>query len=131
MNKQLISANELARKVLKAYEHNDAIITGVEFHNTENGRSKHRININGSLEVKLYMQYERMTPALYSIYISVYDNVWNLRTSSFLNEVCVEYKNTTVEQTYDYIQLKSWINEFVDTVYQLKVAEVHGFVIIP
>ena len=131
MNKQIISAHELARNVIKAYEIADALITGVEFHNSENGRSKHRININGVLEVRLYMHYERMSAAVYNIYIQVHDDKWTLTTSGYLDEVNVEYSNTTTDKTYNYLDLKEWVNDFVATVYQLKVAEVHGIVVIP
>jgi hypothetical protein len=130
MNKQIISAHELARKVIKAYEVADALITGVEFHNSENGRSKHRININGVLEVRLYMHYELMSPAVYNIYIQVHDNKWTLTTSGYLDEVNVEYSSTTTDITYNYLDLKAWVNDFVATVYQLKVAEVHGIIVI-
>ena len=129
--KQLISAHELARNVIKAYEMADALITGVEFHNSENGRSKHRININCVLEVRLRMHYERMTPAVYNIYIQIHDDKWTLTTSGYLDEVNVEYSNTTTDIKYNYLDLKEWVNDFVATVYQLKVAEVHGIVIIP
>jgi hypothetical protein len=131
MNKTMIAPSELARNVIKAYEKSDALITNVEFHNSENGRSKHRATINGTLDVRLYMHYERMAPAMYSIYIQVYDNKWKLTTGGYLDEVNVEYSSDTVTLTYDYLDLKEWINNFVDTVYQLKVAEVHGFVVIP
>jgi hypothetical protein len=131
MNKQIISAHELARNVIKAYEIADALITGVEFHNSENGRSKHRININGVLEVRLYMHYERMSAAVYNIYIQVHDDKWTLTTSGYLDEVNVEYSSTTTDKTYNYLDLKEWVNDFVATVYQLKVAEVHGIVIVP
>jgi hypothetical protein len=128
MNKQIINASELARKVIKAYEMADALITGVEFHNSENGRSKHRITINGVLEVRLYMHYERMSPAVYNIYIQVHDNKWSLTTHGYLDEVNVEYSNANTSIDYDYQDLKEWVNNFVFTVYQLKVAEVHGIV---
>ncbi len=127
----IISAHELARKVIKAYEIADELITGVEFHNSENGRSKHRIYINGILEVRLYMHYERMSSAVYNIYIQVHDNKWTLTTSGYLDEVNVEYSSTTTDKTYNYLDLKEWVNDFVATVYQLKVAEVHGIVIVP
>jgi hypothetical protein len=132
VNKQIINASELARNVIKTYELSAGeLITGVEFHNSENGRTKHRINLNGSLEVKLWMQHERMTPSLFSIYITIYDGKWLLRTYGYLDEINVEYKSETTEQQYTFMQLKEWINEFVDTVYQLKAAEVHGIVVIP
>ena len=131
MNKQIISAHELARNVIKAYEIADALITGVEFHNSENGRSKHRININGTLEVRLYMHYELMAPAVYNIYIQIHDDKWVLTTSGYLDEVNVEYSSDNTDMTYSYLNLKEWINDFVATVYQLKVAEVHGIVIVP
>jgi hypothetical protein len=126
--KQIISAQELARNVIKAYEMADALITGVEFHNSENGRSKHRLNINGVLEVRLYMHYECMTPAVYNIYIQIYDNKWSLTTHGYLDEVNVEYSSATTGIDYDYQDLREWVNNFVFTVYQLKVAEVHGIV---
>jgi len=126
--KQIISAQELARKVIKAYEMADALITGVEFHNTENGRSKHRLNINGVFEVRLYMHYERMSPAVFNIYIQIYDNKWSLTTHGYLDEVNVEYSSATTGIDYDYQDLREWVNNFVFTVYQLKVAEVHGIV---
>jgi hypothetical protein len=126
--KQIISAHELARNVIKAYEMADALITGVEFHNSENGRSKHRININGVLEVRLYMHYERMSPAVYNIYIQIHDNKWTLTTHGYLDEVNVEYSSTTTGVDYDYQDFREWVNNFVFTVYQLKVAEVHGIV---
>jgi hypothetical protein len=132
MQKQIISACELARNVIKTYEKAAGeLITGVEFHNSENGRTKHRININGTLEVKLYLQHERMTPALFSIYVSIHDGQWILRTVGYLDEVNVEYTSSLTEQIYTFMQLKEWINDFVDTVYQLKAAEVHGIVVIP
>jgi hypothetical protein len=130
MNKQIISAHELARNVIKAYEIADALITGVEFHNSENGTSKHRVTINGVLEVRLSMHYERMYPAVYNIYIQVQDNKWTLTTSGYLDEVNVEYSSTNTDLTYNYLDLKEWVNDFVATVYQLKVAEVHGIVAI-
>jgi hypothetical protein len=126
--KQIISAQELARKVIKAYEMANALITGVEFHNTENGRSKHRSTINGVLEVRLHMHYERMTSALYTIYIQIHDSKWTLTTHGYLDEVNVEYSSATTGIDYNYQDLREWVNDFVFTVYQLKVAEVHGIV---
>jgi hypothetical protein len=131
LNKQIISAPKLARNVIQAYEVAGGLITGVEFHNSENGRTKSRININGVIEVKLWMQYERMTPALFSIYINIHDGIWMLRTQGYLDEVNVEYDSNTTDQEYTFMQLKEWANDFVDTVYQLKAAEVHGFVVVP
>jgi hypothetical protein len=131
LNKDIINGHKLARDVIKAYETAGGIITGVEFHNSENGRTKSRININGCFEVKLWMQYERMTPALFSIYINIHDNTWILRTHGYLDEVNVEYDSQTTSQEYTFNQLKEWVNDFVSTVYQLKAAEVHGFVIVP
>lgn len=131
MSTTMIAPSELAHKVIKAYEKSDALITNVEFHNTENGRSKHRATINGTLDVRLYMHYEHMSPAMFSIYVQIYNNKWKLTTTGYLDEVNVHYSSDTVTLTYDYLDLKEWINNFVDTVYQLKVAEVHGFVVIP
>lgn len=131
MYKNITSAHEFARNVIKTYERSNDLITGVEFHNSENGRTKHRININGTLETKLFMQFERMSPALFSIYISVYDGKWTLRTHGYIDEINVEYKSDDVEQTYTFLQLKEWMNDFIDTVYQLKAAEVHGIVVLP
>jgi hypothetical protein len=131
LNKQIISAPKLARNVIQAYETAGGLITGVEFHNSENGRTKSRININGVVEVKLWMQYERMTPALFCIYINIHDGIWMLRTHGYLDEVNVEYDSKTTDQEYTFMQLKEWANDFVDTVYQLKAAEVHGFVVVP
>jgi hypothetical protein len=132
MNKQIISASELARQVIKTYEQGDGeLITGIEFHNSENGRTKHRININGTLETKLYMQHERMSPAMYGIYITIYDGAWTLRTQGYYDEVNVEYTSTNTEMQYTFMQLREWMSDFVETVYQLKAAEVHGIVVIP
>lgn len=130
MYAKLINPSELARNVIRTYEKASDLVTGVEFHNSENGRTKHRININGTLETKLFMQFERMSPALFSIYISIYDGKWVLRTHGYLDEVNVEYATDTVEQTYTFMQLKEWMNDFIDTVYQLKAVEVHGIVVV-
>ena len=132
MNKQIISASELARNVIRIYEKGDGeLITGVEFHNSENGRTKHRININGTLESKLYMQHEFMSPAAFNIYITIYDGRWSLSTTGYYDEVNVSYTSDNTEMKYTFMQLKEWINDFIDTVYQLKAAEVHGIVVIP
>ena len=132
MNKKIISAHELARNVLKTYEQNAGeLITGIEFHNSENGRTKHRLVINGSLEAKLWMQHERMTPALFAIYISIYDGQWLLRTHGYLDEVNVEFTSKTTETQYTFMELREWMSDFVEAVYQLKAAEVHGIVIVP
>jgi hypothetical protein len=131
MNKTIIAPSLLARNVIKAYELANTQIVNVEFHNTENGRSKHRSIINGTLEVRLHMHYEHMSSAVYNVMIQIHDGKWVLTTNGYLDEVNVEYSNETVTLTYDYLDLKEWINNFVGTVYQLKVAEVHGFVVIP
>ena len=131
MNKQIISAHELARNVIKTYEMANTQIVNVEFHNTENGRSKHRATINGTLEVRLHMHYERMSSAVYNIMIQIHDGKWLLTTTGYLDEVNVEYSNDNTEFPYNYLDLKKWKNDFINTVYQLKVAEVHGIVIVP
>jgi hypothetical protein len=131
MNKQIISASELARKVIKTYEQGDGeLITGIEFHNSENGRTKHRVVINGTLEAKLYMQHERMSPAIFSIYITIYDGQWSLSTTGYYDEVNVSYSYENTEMEYTFMQLREWMSDFVETVYQLKAAEVHGIVVI-
>jgi len=127
--KQIINASELARNVIKTYEQGDGeLITGIEFHNSENGRTKHRININGTLEVKLYMHHEFMSSVTFWIYITIYDGKWTLNTQGYYDECNVEYTSTTTETQYTFIQLREWVNDFVETVYQLKAAEVHGIV---
>jgi hypothetical protein len=132
MNKQIISAHELARNVIKTYEQGDGeLITGIEFHNSENCRTKHRININGTLECKLYMQHEFMSPAVFSIYITIYDGRWSLETTGYYDEVNISYTFTDTEMQYTFLQLKEWINDFTNTVCQLKASEVHGIVVIP
>lgn len=130
MYKSIINPSMYAHEVIKTYERASDLVTGIEFHNSENGRTKHRITINGTLEAKLFMQFERMTPALFSIYISIYDGKWILRTHGYLDEINIEYTSSTTEQEYTFMQLKEWINDFVDTVYQLKATEVHGIVVV-
>jgi hypothetical protein len=127
----LIAPSLLATNVLKAYEFQYDTITNVEFFITENGRTKHRATINGNITVDLYMHYEVMTAAHFKITINVYNNTWTLKTNGYLDEVNVEYTNETIKDTYDYLDLKEWINNFVDTVYQAKCVEKHGFVIVP
>jgi len=80
------------------------------------------------LEVRLNMHYEHMSSAVYNIYIQIHDNKWTLTTHGYLDEVNVEYSSTDTDMTYNYLDLKEWVNDFVATVYQLKVAEVHGIV---
>jgi hypothetical protein len=77
------------------------------------------------------MQHEYMSPALFSIYITIYDGVWTLRTQGYYDEVNVEYTSATTEIIYTFLHLKEWINEFTNTVCQIKAAEVHGIVVIP
>ena len=132
MNKQLPSASELARNVIKTYEKSsNEFITGIEFHNSENGRTKHRIVINGTLEARLTMLHDRMSSFVYTINAQIYDGKWKLETKGYLDEVNVLYTSNDVEMSYTFVDLKEWINEFVDTVYQLKAAELHGFVVVP
>lgn len=132
MNKQIISAHELARKVIATYEKaSNELITGVEFHNSENGRTKHRVVINGTLEARLSMHHARMASFVFTINIMIHDGRWKLYTTGYLDEINVLYTSDDTEMQYTFMQLREWMSDFVETVYQLKAAEVHGIVVIP
>jgi hypothetical protein len=124
----MITPQQLAQDVLRAYERQDGMITKVEFHNASNFRSKRRVNIDGTIDVYLIMHYEYRTAAQYRITLQVWDDKWQIKSEGFLDEVNIEYNNDTHKAPTTFMILKSWAELFVDEVLRLKTVEGHGFI---
>jgi hypothetical protein len=124
----VITPQQLAQDVLRAYEQQDGMITKVEFHNSSNFRSRHRVGIDGNIDIYLMMHYEWITPAQYRITLQVWDGKWQIKSEGFLDEVNIEYNNDTHKVPTTFMILKSWAELFVDEVLRLKTVEGHGFI---
>jgi len=125
----IITPQKLAEDVLRAYEMEGGLITRFEFHNTSNFRSKHRISIDGTIDVYLIMHYEYRTAAQYRITLQVWEDKWSIKSDGYLDEVNIEYSNETHKAPTTFMILKSWAELFVDEVLKLKTAEGHGFIV--
>jgi hypothetical protein len=131
IHKELISADELARHVLKQFEIADEVITGVTFQNTENSSTNKRVELNGTINIVLSLHYKHISSAVFNMQISVQDRKWSVSSKAYLQTVCITYWHNNTTKDYTFSELRQWANDFVMAVYQLKSVEVHGIQIIP
>lgn len=125
----IITPQQLAHDVLKAYEQQDGTITKVEFHNACNVRSRQRVSLDGVIDITLLMHYEFKTAAPYRITMQVHQGSWRIKSEGYLDEVNIEYNNETHKAPTTFMILKSWADLFVDEVLKLKTVEGHGFIV--
>ena len=128
-NEKIVSAFELARQVILQFEQTAGEpIVEVSFQNSENSTTNHRVEINGVIDIRLTLHYKYITPALFSIRLSVHDRKWEVKSSTYLQTMCTTYWRANTSRDYTFTELRKWADDFVMTIYQLKSVEVHGII---